>query len=41
MASYRMRSMQDGKFEAQLLQLNNKLYCVDCFNVVKAKEQSQ
>ena len=29
------------KFEAQLLQLNNKLYCVDCFNVVKTKEQSQ
>lgn len=29
------------KFETQMLQMNNKLYCVDCFNVVKAKGQSR
>lgn len=29
------------KFEIQLLQLNDKLYCVDCFSVAKAKEQSK
>lgn len=29
------------KFEVQLLQLNNKHYCVDCFDVAKSKEQSQ
>ncbi len=29
------------KFEVQLMQLNNQQYCVDCFNVVKAKEKSQ
>ena len=29
------------KFETQLLQLNNKLYCVDCFNYAKDKEKSE
>ena len=30
------------KFEAQMLRrLNNQIYCVDCFNVAKAKEQSK
>ena len=28
------------KFEAQLMQLNNQMYCVDCINAVKAKEKS-
>ena len=28
------------KFEAQLMQLNNQYFCVDCFNVVKDKEKS-
>ena len=23
-----------------LMQLNNQMYCVDCFNAVKAKEKS-
>ena len=29
------------KFEIQLQRLNDKLYCVDCFNVAKSRERAK